>query len=129
MSSSDRLNPQQLQMFMPAGELIQGTPNDLYAGANTESGLWASKDELWEVKLEESKLTRRPPHQNRLYASIKSGGVKQPVRIRTGSTGYVGDGKELTIVDGHHRVAAANDIDPQMEVPIDQHIQESTIGY
>ena len=111
MSSGDHVSPQQLQMFMPAGELRQNIPNDYLPEADWNVD--QSVEGMWERKLKETKsddidreLQGRPPD---LHGSIASEGVKRPVRI------HVEDG---TILDGHHRIAAAADIDPKMEVPV-----------
>jgi len=113
MSSGDHLwsqqfNHQQLQMFMPAGELRENIPNDFIPGDP-----WGSKsvEELWTNKLEASKHRTSPTMRHvSLYDRIASEGVIRPVRV------HVGDG---TILDGHHRIAAASDIDPKMEVPVE----------
>lgn len=113
MSSSDRLNPMQLQMFMPAGELIKKVPNDFIPHYYAESGDPHTQEEMWANKLREAKVLpagRRPPREGRLYDHIASEGVLEPVRV------HVGDGG--VILDGHHRIAAAADIDPTMEVPM-----------
>ena len=46
-----------------------------------------------------------------LYDSIKLLGVKQPVSIAFHSP------TEATVVEGHHRIIAAHDIDPNMMIP------------
>jgi hypothetical protein len=107
MSNSDALNPMQLQMFMPARELIKKLPGDLPDIPVT------TKEDLWARKLEESKVIpagRRPPREGRLYDHIEAEGILVPVDV------HVSDGG--VIVDGHHRIAAAADIDPTMEVPV-----------
>ena len=102
MSSSAHLHPKLLAMFIPASELRQNIPNDYYPQSEQDQ----SVEGMWERKLKETKSDDIHPD---LHGSIASEGVKRPVRI------HVEDG---TILDGHHRIAAAADIDPKMEVPV-----------
>ena len=110
MSSSDRLNHQQLQMFMPAGEL-KSLPS-------------AQVDEMghsWEQILLESR-DRRPYHgvhhpsppegSPTLHEDIRDKGVIEPVDISRNPEG------EPMLRHGHHRVAASADIDPKRETPV-----------
>ena len=53
MSSSDHVSPQQLQMFMPAGELRQNIPNDYLPEADWNVD--QSVEGMWERKLKETK--------------------------------------------------------------------------
>ena len=108
MSSGDHINHQQLALFMPAGELRQNIPNDFIPDVD-----WgpSSVDEMWANKLDTAKMKDYNEESERsLYDRIASGGVERPVRI------HVDDG---TIIDGHHRIASAADIDPKMEVPVE----------
>ena len=121
MSSSDRLNPQQLQMFMPAGELRQKTANDFvvesthFNTSDVPPHYHHTQEAMWELKLREAK-DRTPPSmpgeawRGSLYDTIKAEGVLEPVRVHVDEGGV--------ILDGHHRIAAAADIDPTMEVPM-----------
>ena len=113
MSSSDRLNPMQLQMFMPAGELIKKVPNDFIPHYYAESGDPHTEEEMWANKLREAKSIaprRGVQFGGSLHEAIEAEGVLQPVNV------HVSDGG--VILDGHHRIAAAADIDPTMEVPV-----------
>jgi len=137
MSSSDALHPQQLQMFMPARELLAMTPSDYNPNRSTSRTV----DDMWANKLEESKEdkfypkihadgsvdTRVRQDYNSLHASIASEGVLKPVQV-TRTAADFGEGtprahlrNQAVLFEGHHRVAAANDIDPQMEVPVDHY--------
>ena len=109
MSSSDHLHPQQLQMFMPAGELRQRIPK-AYDHLH-ESVVHDVVEGMWAKKLEESKSGHQPRGGDgrSLHAAIASEGITHSALI---------DVEDLTIVDGHHRVVTASDIDPQMEVPV-----------
>ena len=115
MSSSDHVSPHQLAMFMPAGKLrdpeqfIHGdVDHNLHGDHNT--------DTVFVDKLRESKglTTRYTSNNTNIYDSIKEKGVQEPVVLDPDAASR---GKGY-LVNGHHRVAAANDIDPNMEVPV-----------
>ena len=133
MSSRDHLwseqwNHTQLQMFMPARELI-GLPFhepdrevvDIEVEADGEwlpvwEGRLEDDDEFWERKLDES-YHRYP--SNYLYDKIaESGRVNEQVDVRFDEDDGPVGGEYLRIREGHHRIAAANEINPDMEVPI-----------
>ena len=122
MSSGDRINYQQLQMFMPAKHLIElpffepdremvyhyddaGEDEEEYDYEETD-------DEFWDRKLDES--------YGNLYQSLhddikESGQVKVPVKLTIEDTNL---GTLSRVRQGHHRVAASVDINPEMEVPV-----------
>lgn len=64
-------------------------------------------DQLWERKLDEA-------HDDGLYDSVASEGVRHPIRL--GRSRNQND--DLEVVGGHHRLAAATDIDPHRLVPV-----------
>ena len=129
MSSGDRLNYQQLQMFMPAKQLIElpifepdrdvvELPEDEWEDVegvlHWEGGGYTPEedDQFWDRKLDES--------YGNLYQSLhddikESGQVKVPVKLTIEDTNL---GTMKRIRQGHHRVAASVDINPDMEVPI-----------
>jgi len=129
MSSSDRLNPQQLQMFMPAKHLIElpfFEPDREWIEAETEEYIdvdgitrvegggdyLEDDDQFWERKLDES---YGYSHQS-LHDDIQeSGQVKVPVKLTIEDTNL---GTMKRIRQGHHRIASANEVNPDMEVPI-----------
>lgn len=47
-----------------------------------------------------------------LYENIKNNGVRDPVRVRRGQNG------QMMLMDGHHRVASAHHINPEMNIPV-----------
>ncbi len=100
-------NPQQLEMFTPAEQLRAIVPGD--AEAARRAGLFRADENMWADKLRESKRPYRP-----LYDDIAKSGVKQPVWVGhpPGATG------PPMIIEGHHRIASAADINPKMEVPV-----------
>ena len=126
MSSSDRLNPMQLAMFMPVGELKDSVyPPDV----NQEKYYGNNRKQMWADKLAEAKtplpkpsgwmdqrlqhMILGVPHGAGLHESIQAEGVQTPIPL------IDRDDEEPILFEGHHRVAAAADIDPKMEVPIE----------
>lgn len=114
MAASDHLHPKQLSMFMPARELYKMNPNpaDMMVSSSTSTDPTQRKKDMWAEKLDESKSGNREG----LHESIAKEGVLEPVKIKHD------DGAESHIADGHHRVAAANDINPDMEVPVEHFV-------
>ena len=140
MSSSDRLNPQQLRMFIPAGELKDlvhppDVKQEQYYGNN--------RKQMWADKLAETKATNPSDaelerigstatsiwdvvdaltHGAGLHEKIKASGVQTPVPLIYRDDEET-DSRDLptrpVLFEGHHRVAAAADIDPKMEIPIE----------
>ena len=76
-----------------------------------------ANDDLDEVPFKDSPLaaSRLAASKPELYESIKEHGVQSPVRVHDR---YVDTEGIPTIINGHHRIAAANDINPNMEIPI-----------
>lgn len=78
-------------------------------------------DRTWGDKLEESKnwtlyegRSGRERVAKPIYPSIEKSGVKSPVVLDSGE----GELPLASILNGHHRIAAAADINPDMEVPV-----------
>lgn len=103
---------------MTAGELM-----DLPSIDSTHQNKSLSQDSfLHENKLEESKIGSEnethgymaTPDEETLYNSIKKNGVRSPVSLQ-----FYDDTDTPYIDNGNHRVASANDINPNMYVPID----------
>jgi len=111
----------QYEMFMPAYKLH----NEMLSREGSKQTL-AEDTVLRTAKLKDSKRgsaegtlslspytnAKRPELSGTLYESIKKYGVKTPVTIR----GQVGT--QLILENGHHRIVAAYDINPNMEIPI-----------
>jgi hypothetical protein len=118
-------------MFMPAKHLIGlpfhepdrefvEVPDEEYIDTDGESS-WEGggerledDDEFWDRKLDES--YHKYPSDYVGDKIEESGKVNVPVHIGFGSPGR--DGEYLRIRDGHHRIASANEANPDMEVPI-----------
>ena len=127
MSSSDRLNPQQLQMFMPAGELIKmratshptpmphGLWRDMSSGdrLNYQQGRNRENEWKWEDNQQEDNYLVGVWEGDELVSerigeSIRKRGVIHPVEI----------GVDGNVFEGHHRIAISAGIDPTREIPV-----------
>ena len=109
-----RLSSDQFK-FMSAGQLKAMYPFDFDEdedGPPTEMNI----ETFWDSKLMESRARFyfNPEYTSgddkTLYDSISSEGVRGPVQLASTDLGSV-------LYHGHHRVAAAHDIDPSMMVP------------
>jgi hypothetical protein len=137
MSSSDRLNPQQLRMFIPAGEL-RDTNRHVVHSLEIQPGIDAgSVHKVYDRKLREAKVPEGTETDigvsSGTHQKIKEQGVHTPIRLVSrpdlheqeeegiirmpASDSSAGDYQSL-IRDGMHRIASAADIDPKMEVPV-----------
>jgi hypothetical protein len=99
----------QLDMYKSAKELRSSTLLDVEAAKVWDAGRTPAHEiekTVMDQKLGESRKTG-------LYDSIKAQGVSTPV--------YVSNNPKFgqTVGDGHHRIAAAYDIDPNMLLPVD----------
>jgi hypothetical protein len=128
MAASDSLQPEQLKMFMTPKEIMSSHKNwdrllndpdgsKLYAyklhEAKTEPTSEAYRYDVWAAGRTDVLGPRIPPMYRTLYESVKAEGVKKPVHL---SPNYV--------VWGHHRIAAANDIDPNMLIPVKHYAED-----
>ena len=137
MSSGDHLwsqqwNHQQLQMLIPAGELMDYQKYSVHSFEHFEG---ESTKDVQARKLEESKSPWANEHGQQLHGgglwnSLSTGAqVKRPIRLvsrpdlqEQEDEGLIhlrkGHNPIGLIRDGLHRVAAAADVDPKMEVPV-----------
>lgn len=116
--AKEHMQGAQLSMFLPAKVLRGMRPHMGDIEAETEAwddykepgvsgpGMRKKKQFMWQNKLEESS-------DDDLYDSIASEGVHTPVPIQ-----HYGKNK-TRLAGGHHRVAAAYDINPDMEIPVE----------
>lgn len=118
MAAKDHLNSNQLRLFMQAKELME-VPTSEWDNNNNYRTM-SEDDDLYYGKLEESDGSENNTFyvakkgEDTLYKSIQKHGVKTPVRLAHS------DG--LThIYNGHHRIAAAYDINPEMYVLVQYH--------
>lgn len=118
MSASNHLNPKQLKLFMTAGELMDHPAGDDFDAWRPLS----ANDDLYEQKVSESRFgPSDSTHGNiagyeepTLEQSIKEHGVQTPIELDFVSA----DDDTPVISDGHHRIAIANHINPNMYIPI-----------
>lgn len=106
----------QLPLFM-TGHEIQNAIGSNTLDKRSEENI----GQMWSRKLKEAQApgssvsTRHPEGSTSLEESIRQrGGLNTSVRIVPKRTGF-------HLLDGHHRVAAAANIDPKMLVPIHWH--------
>lgn len=109
MSRKDHLNPNQLKLFMSPEEILSSVHDSVDLGYGEDMG------DLMEQKLSESKGTPRGS-QDSLYDSISRHGVKRHVTLEQDPDGG------LIMGQGHHRVAAAADLNKRfgrtIEIPV-----------
>ena len=121
MSAEDNLSKaqwHQTEMFKTAKELYGHELNDVEAehsrlklqeGIEREDHDMDVKGYVMARKLDETK-------KNGMYNRIKDRGVEEPVKLGQGHWGVYQRG---VVSDGHHRIAAAYDIDPNMLIPVE----------
>lgn len=117
MIAHEHLQGEQLRMFIPAKELINTAARDVYGGEDPPyegqpMTLWEDDDVRY-LKLEEAE------HEG-LMNEIRDSGVLAPVELAY-QHAYPDDtttDKIPFIVNGHHRIAVAHDIDPEMLIPV-----------
>jgi hypothetical protein len=116
MSASDNVSNEQLAMFMPAKEIMDKLNY-------SDDGVISPR--FWARKLKEAKTgtvedshTSRRGRQKSLYESVKEEGVQKPVELRETLVPSIFTPKGHQLLQGHHRVAAAADIDPNMLIPV-----------
>ena len=104
---------------------------------NYEPNYWdkygmESNDDLWARKLQEAKqgsehATANKPSEDwsptggtpdTLEESVRKGGVRKPIFLQEFSKTRTDDSKP-EVRDGHHRVAIASEINPNMLLPVD----------
>ena len=108
----------QLSMFIPARELMDYTAGETENFSGDYMPL-AQSPNVRSRKLRESK--EHPGNyagysKQSLYDSIKQKGVSTPIELKLPR--HNGLSPNIQIWDGNHRVVAAHDIDPNMEVPV-----------
>ena len=109
MAAQEHLSGQ-LSMFIPARELMNYTAGHL-DGWKPDYVPMSESPDVYRNKLKESKEGYDGSGPNNLHDSIKKEGVRTPISLRIRK-------KDVQINDGHHRLVAAHDIDPNMEVPV-----------
>jgi len=120
-------------MFIPAGELTsavlteKGPLKGDFVPGDFQPGVDWDYTGTWERKLEASHKQRGSLYDDTRYEQTASKGVQKPIQLMHSSkrAGFQGNRQRAAgkghwvIVDGHHRLAAAADIDPKMEIPVE----------
>jgi len=96
------------------------------ASFSWEGAPMSTEHELSNRKLKESRSRDNTYYEtaadrvgSSLYHSIKKYGVRSPVAIEFDeSDPEEGRDASIALANGHHRVAAAYNIDPKMEIPV-----------
>ena len=112
MSSSDHVSPQQMQMFMPAGELIKMKPTSHptaqpHGMSSTQAHAWKWEDNRQEDQYLVGVREGDEVVAERIGESIRKRGVIHPVEIGPDH-----------VSEGHHRIAISAGIDPTREIPV-----------
>lgn len=126
MAAQEHLN--QLQMFMPAGHIRENYPtvdaglehDDEYDRDN-ESYARARSNEEMDYKLDVAKSGISGfGYSESLYDNIKRRGIEKPVALHSTISGVPAPSwSKGWLGNGGHRVAAAADINPSTEVPVE----------
>ena len=117
MAAKEHLYGEQLRMFIQAHELMDIPSRDVDDGLELRDKYLpktlSEDDDIRHEKIEEAE-------DSGLMDSVRDHGVLKPVNL-----GFVNPvkeniktSKELYILDGNHRIAAANEIDPNMHIPV-----------
>lgn len=116
------LNPNQLRMFVPAGEIVKDwnmVDADRGWGSREKANEATMDWKLWEAR----QIGETPdvgPTAPSLEDRIRDRGIQKPVISTPGQ--YVdaetGAYSRPTLGNGHHRVAVAHSMDPNMLVPV-----------
>lgn len=109
-------DPNQLRMFMTPKE-IHGIVNESYDRHfpdKSRTGQMETLDEMWERKLEESRVPRDPQkHGSGSYSLLSKAGwdwdFKVPIQMHEST---------VRLTNAHHRIAAMLDIDPDALIPV-----------
>jgi hypothetical protein len=112
MSAADHLHPKQLAMLMPARELYGMHSMDTAGHGGDPGRMRASK--------------RKANAASKIGRSVEAEGVRKPVQIYHGDdpqTERFMAGADVAVANGNHRVVAAYDTNPDMEIPVVHHDQ------
>jgi len=118
MSASDHLHPAQMKLFMQAHELmsipaLEGAGKPLSEHPRAHKAKLEQSQMSWENYDSVHGLADKPEEgTTSLYDSIKKHGVKTPVEL------WMLDDNSPMVKNGHHRIASANDINPNMYIPV-----------
>jgi hypothetical protein len=112
MAAADNLHPKQLAMFMPARELYGMHSLDSYAHGGDVDQMRRGK--------------RRVNAVGKLPDSIGKEGVRKPVSVVHDLGIPEMHGETVALANGNHRVIAAYDRNPAMEIPVEHYDTEES---
>ena len=111
MAASDHVSPHQLSMFMPARELYGMHALDTSGFGGDVAAMRSAK--------------RDTNAKGKIGRSIEAEGVRKPVQVHHGNDPEInrfrGGVKGPALANGNHRVIAAYDANPDMEVPVEHY--------
>lgn len=121
MAASDHVHPDQLRLFVQARELMD---YPTFEWQSTHPTTLRLDRNLKYHKLRESKTgheyntqaeigSKNNKEKPSLYQSIREKGVQNPISLT-----FNRKLQQNTIDNGHHRIVAANDINPEMYLPV-----------
>ena len=124
--AKEHLYGEQLQMFMPARELMNvpagdswpiliGRERSPYPDGLKYLKSMSEDKRTYNSKIYDGKQLNRKTNTT-LEESIKERGVEEPVSIT-----HIKQFPHKMIADGHHRIATAHSINPNMEIPVKHH--------
>ena len=107
MAAADHLQGEQLAMFMPAHALMDYP---------SQESAWRSPLSV-DTELREEKL-RESQGPGELLDQVRDRGVEKPVHVMISKQHKDPWEYQHEIMDGHHRIASANQVNPNMEIPV-----------
>ena len=119
MAASEHLGPQwhQLDMYKTAKELRGYTLSDVEVEKDTLKKEGIDHEDMG-IDVDSHVMDRKlsASKAKGLHSNIKSMGVLYPVSLGQGN---YGEYKRGMVADGHHRIASAFNINPDMLVPVE----------
>jgi hypothetical protein len=117
MSNLSSKQFEQLDMFKPAKELRGMKLADAQVWLENHGLSSADEGNVRRSRKNVMQRKRREAKKSGLHDSIKEQGVREPVELYRDFRG------QHELVNGHHRVAAAMSIDPNMLIPVNHPIR------
>ena len=115
--SARNVSHQQLSMWYTPGEVKK-----MVGSESVDRRPEETIEQMWSRKANESRVgdpthSRTPvKHERTLTQSVAAQGVKKPIRLMRDT-----DSGRTILLDGHHRVAAAAEVNPSMLIPAVHH--------
>lgn len=121
MAASDHVHPDQLRLFVQAKELMDYPtfewqflhPTTLRLDRNLRHHKLKESKTGHEYNTQAEIGSKNNKEKPSLYQSIREKGVQSPISLT-----FNRKLQQNTIDNGHHRIVAANDINPEMYLPV-----------